>query len=104
MELGDYRFATLRDQYPRDDYMQGVLGPMDHSAAVQDLVENNPVLGLLASIPGIPAYTGLKYVSKSPAGKYMPDWLYNIAGNARSPASLDEIFAGYEGAVKGLLK
>ena len=102
----DYQFGTLRDRYPRNDYMQDVLGPIDHGYAVQDFVQNSPVSGLLASPLGIPAYTLLKALSKGSMGDYMPEWLREVAGNARSRPSLDEIIEGYKGygrGIKGLI-
>ena len=70
-----------------DDPMQAVIGPLEHREVAADTVRRNPVLGFPAMLLGTPAYTAGKA-----AGLF----------NTRSPASVDEIFAGWEGSVEGL--
>ena len=78
----------LRNQYPRNDYMQGILGPMEHSAFAEQWVRDNPYIAIPSLLFAIPAYTAAKKAGLT---------------NARSPANIDEIFGGYEGMIRGLL-
>jgi len=81
------RLFAMRNAYPRGDYVQGILGPMEHAAFAEEWTRENP----LAAIPllfAIPGYTAAKKMGLT---------------NARSPASMDEILQGYEGMMKGLL-
>lgn len=79
--MDPYQLTRLRDQYSPNDYMQGVLGPMEHKAFVRELRQNDP-LAALSMLFAIPAYSAAKGLGIL---------------NARSPASWDEVFAAYEG-------
>lgn len=82
-----YLNKRLRDTYPRKDYMQGILGPREHSDFARETVGRNPMMAAPLAL-AIPGYTAAKAVGLMP--------------QARSPASLDEIFAAYEGLFSGL--
>jgi len=66
--------------------MQGVLGPMEHKQAAQEMVSENPFMAIPLAA-GIPLYSGGKALGAIPA---------------RSPASADEMFAGLEGVARGM--
>lgn len=78
---------NLRAKYPRDDYMQGILGPMEHAAFAKEWTMDNPYLAVPSLMLAIPAYTAAKSMGLL---------------NNRSPASIDEIFSGFEGLLSGL--
>ena len=80
---------NLRDRYPANDYMQGILGPMEHSAFAEQWTRDNPWMAVPSLLFAIPGYTAAKATGML---------------NNRSPASMDEIFSGYGGMLKGLLK
>lgn len=65
---------------------QAHLGPLEHEAFAREWVKDNP-LAVLSLLPAIPAYTGAKALGL-------------VEG--RSPASLEEILAGYRGMWQGL--
>jgi hypothetical protein len=84
-------FAQLRNMraaYPDNDYMQGVLAPLEHKAYAREKVMENP-LNFLTMLPAPVAY----YMGKK----------LGLLG-ARTPASMDQVFAGWHGAMQGLLR
>lgn len=83
--MSDY--YAMRAQYPRGDYMQGILGPMEHAQFAQQWTQDNPYIAAPSLLFAIPAYYAAKKMGLT---------------NSRSPASIDEIFAGYEGLLSGL--
>jgi hypothetical protein len=80
---------NLRASLPRDDYLQGILGPIEHGAFAREWTKENPWLAVPSLTFAIPAYTAAKATG--------------LLSN-RSPASVDEIFAGYGGMLRGLLE
>jgi hypothetical protein len=88
LNLDPYFYGRLRQQLPRNDLMHGVVGPLEHKEFVRDFVNTGGMLAAPSMVLGIPAYTALKWIGAFP--------------KARSPASWDEIFAGYEGLFQGL--
>jgi hypothetical protein len=82
-----YQYWKMRDALPRTDPMQGMLGPMEHRQFTREAVQANPLMALPLAV-ATPFYTGAKALGMT---------------NARSPASLDEIFASYHGITEGML-
>jgi hypothetical protein len=110
--MDPYHYAALRRGMMRNDPMQAVAGPLEHREFVQDVVSGG-MLAAPAMAAAIPVYTGAKYLDerfRAVGGLSNPiaHTLYSIGkakgmfGRARSPASWDEIFAGYEGLFSGL--
>jgi hypothetical protein len=113
---GFYTQARLR--LPQDRAVQQSAAPSEHREFVRDAVANDPLAMAPALAVAIPAYTGMKKFNESVrshmAGPtaYNPSHIPAIAlylalqkagmTQSRSPASLDEIFAGYEGLFSGL--
>jgi len=83
----DYKYQRMRSALPANDPMHAVLGPLEHRDFVREFTRDGGPLAGLSMAAAIPVYTALK-----------------AAGllKARSPASWDEIFAGYEGLFSGL--
>lgn len=75
-----------RGNYPRNDYLQSILGPMEHQQFARESVARNPYLAISLGLAA-PIYSAGKYLGLT---------------NARSPASLDELFAAYKGIGQGL--
>jgi hypothetical protein len=86
--LDPYFYAKLRDAMARNDPMHAIVGPLEHREFVRDFVNTGGMLSAPSMALGIPAYTALKALGLFP--------------QARSPASWDEIFAGYQGLFSGL--
>lgn len=82
-----YLYNQMRGQYPRADYMQGVLGPLEHRDFVRETVGQSPVMGAALAV-ATPAYTLAKLLGMYPRARSQPSW--------------DEIFAAYEGLFSGL--
>ncbi len=68
---------------------QGLLAPYEHRAFAREWAQESPVMAGLSLPFAIPAYSLYKALG---------------FGNARSPASLDEIKQGYAGLWEGLTK
>lgn len=83
-----YFYYNLRNQLPRNDPRQAALGPLEHEQFVQEAVQQNPLMALPMGLVGIPGYT---------LGKAA-----GMIQGTRSPASLDELLAGYRGLWTGL--
>jgi hypothetical protein len=103
----------LRQKMSRNDPMHAVAGPLEHREFVRDLVGNEGMLAGASMAAATPAYTARKYVDEKFAengalGNPLLYLLYakakanGMLGRPRSPASWDEIFAGYEGLFSGL--
>jgi hypothetical protein len=82
-----YKYGRMRQKMAPTDPLQAVIGPLEHREVAADFVREHPVAGLPAMLLAAPAYTGSK--------------MLGLHKN-RSPASLDEIFAGWEGAIQGI--
>ena len=75
---------------PDADPLHGVIAPLEHREFVREAVSRNPSMAVPLGL-AIPQYTWLKLLGLLPKTK------------STSPASWDEIFAGYEGLFSGLL-
>ena len=109
-----YYYAKMRRGMARNDPMHALAGPLEHREYVRDFVGNDD--GMLAApsmAAAIPAYTGAKYLDelfreRGAVGNPLLHLLYSVGksqglfGRARSPASWDEIFAGYQGLFSGI--
>lgn len=82
-----YHYWRIRDSLPRNDPRHALYGPMEHRQFAHETVRDNPLMALPLAA-AIPAYTGAKALGLT---------------NARSPASTDEMWAGYHGLVEGML-
>lgn len=67
---------------------QQLLAPAEHRAFAREFAQESPVRAGLSLPFAIPAYTAAKALGLT---------------DARSPASLDEMFAGYHGLAEGML-
>jgi hypothetical protein len=85
-ELPHEELYAMRRQAPAN--MQGMLAPLEHRAFAREFATESPVLAGISMPFAIPAYTAAKALGLT---------------NARSPASLDELFAGYHGLAEGML-
>ena len=85
-----YYFSRLRYNLPDADPLHGVIAPLEHREFTREAVSRNPAMALPIGL-AIPPYTLLKYLGLLPKEKNT------------SPASWDELFAGYEGLFSGLL-
>lgn len=70
-----------------DDPQHAIVGPLEHREFAEDFVGQNPALAIPALAVGTPLYTAAKALG---------------VHSARSPASVDEVFAGYEGLGRGV--
>lgn len=106
-------YGLLRQKMPRNDPMQAVIGPLEHREFVRDMVGGAGMLPAASMAAATPAYTAGKYIDQKfaeggAAGNPLLYALYALAkskgmlGRPRSPASWDEIFAGYQGLFSGL--
>lgn len=115
-EFDPYYYRRLRlGMLPRDP-MQAIAGPLAHREFMRELVSDAPAQAIPLAVK-IPVYSAGKYATES-VRKYPRAWaaiagavpaaapaavlLNRQFGQARSPASWDEIFAGYEGLFSGL--
>ena len=78
--LDQYRMYRMREMniVPHD-----ISGPMEHREMVRNMAKDENPARLIAMGIAIPGYTALKAMG--------------IIKDTRSPPSVDEIFAGYEG-------
>lgn len=83
-EMSHADLATLRNQGGD----QGMLAPFEHRAFAREWAQENPVLAGVSLPFAIPAYSAAKALGLH---------------QARTPASLDELFAGYHGYAEGML-
>lgn len=89
VEPDSYKWGRMRAGMLPTDPMHAIVAPLEHREFVNESVKNNPA----SAVPlagAIPLYTLLKALGMLPKGPNT------------SPASLDEIFAGYEGLFSGL--
>lgn len=99
-----YAYWRMRDKLPRDDPRHAVYGPMEHRQFTREAVERNPLMAVPLGM-FTPIYTAGKALDKvaRDRGIPRPEWWKNVVGNSRSPASMDEIWAGYHGITEGML-
>lgn len=81
--------VALRNRYPGDAMMQSLLAPLEHRAYARELWKVDPVQAA-AMVGAIPAYQGAKALHLTPSDE------------SSTPASLDELFAGFQGLIEGL--
>lgn len=87
--IDPYYYGRMRANMALTDPTHAIVAPLEHREFVREIVGRNP--GMAVPMAGaIPVYTLLKRLGLLPK-----------APNT-SPASLDEIFAGYEGMLGGL--
>lgn len=84
--IDPYYYSRLRDSLHPNDPLHAVVGPLEHREFAREAVSRNPILAAPIAA-GIPLWTLLKKLGML---------------NTRSPASTDEMFAGYEGMLSGL--
>jgi hypothetical protein len=80
---------ALRNRYPGDPMMQSILAPLEHRAYARELWKVDPSQAA-AMVGLIPAYQGAKAIGAVPKSE------------SSTPASLDELFAGFQGLIEGL--
>lgn len=86
--LEDLDHAALYNMRSKPGADQGMLAPQEHRAFAREWAQESPVIAG-ASLPfAIPAYQLAKLLGLQ---------------KARTPASLDELFAGYHGYAEGML-
>lgn len=110
----DYKYARMRNAPEHANPLsQAVIGPLEHREFVREYVGSGDSLAAPAMGAAIPAYTGGKYVDQKfrengMLGNPLLYLMYKAAkqnkllSSPRSPASWDEMFAGYEGLFSGL--
>lgn len=81
--------VALRSRYPGDAMMQSLLAPLEHRAYARELSRIDP-LQAVSMVGLIPAYQGAKALHATPVDE------------TSTPASLDELFAGFQGLIEGL--
>lgn len=84
-----YVYGRMRAAMPEHDPMHKIVAPLEHREFVREVVGRNPLMAVPMA-GAIPQYTWMKLLRLLPK-----------APNT-SPASWDEIFAGYEGLFSGL--
>ena len=84
-----YYYGRMRAAMPERDPMHRVVAPLEHREFVREVVGRDPYMALPMA-GAIPQYTWLKYLGLLPTAP------------STSPASWDEIFAGYQGLFSGL--
>ena len=84
-----YLYGRMRAQMAPTDPMHKIVAPLEHREFVREVVGRNPLMAVPMA-GAIPGYTWMKYLGLLPKSPNT------------SPASWDEIFAGYEGLFSGL--
>lgn len=85
-----YFYGRMRANMAPGDPMHAFVAPLEHQEFVRDAVATGHSLMAPAMALAIPEYTWLKYLGVIPSDA------------STSPASLDEILAGYRGLFSGL--
>lgn len=89
LPIDDMTHAELYALRARPDAMHDWLAPAEHRAFAREFAQEQPLRAAVSLPFAIPAYTAAKATGMI---------------KARSPASWDEIFAGYRGLLEGLLR
>lgn len=89
-EPDPYYWAKMRHGMLPIDPMHAIVAPLEHREAAREMVGENPLMAAPLAA-GIPLWSLVKLLGLAPKGPNS------------SPASLDEIFAGYEGLFSGLM-
>ena len=110
-----YLYGRMRAAMPERDPMHAIIAPLEHREFVREAVGLDPRLAvpMAAAIPVATAGTRLGEASRDhpvstairPGGLLLPLILQRLGLYPQantSPASWDEIFAGYEGLFSGL--
>jgi len=84
-----YHYGRMRIGMLPTDPWHSIVAPLEHKEFVREVVGRNPTMAVPMA-GAIPAYTWMKHLGLLPTGPNT------------SPASWDEIFAGYEGLLGGL--
>ena len=84
-----FRFGRMRANMAPSDPFHAVVAPLEHREFVEEAVRENPLSAVPLTL-AIPAYSALKGSGLLPSGENT------------SPATLDEVFAGFEGLARGL--
>lgn len=87
--LDPYFYGRMRAAMPVNDPMHAVLAPLEHREFVRETVGRRPAMAVPMA-GAIPVYSLLKLLRMLPRAPHT------------SPASIDEVFAGYEGLFGGL--
>src|SRR3990167_1958609 len=85
--LDPYYYSRMRANMPNAYPMHAIVGPLEHREFARDYVKAGGLPAAASVGTAIPIYTLLKALGLL---------------KTRSPASLDEMFAGYEGMFSGL--
>jgi hypothetical protein len=88
-DFDPYFYGRMRANMAPTDPVHGVVAPLEHREFVREAVGRNPAMAVPMA-GAIPVYSLLKRLGLLPKGPNT------------SPASWDEIFAGYEGLFSGL--
>lgn len=86
--LGDMSHAELMAMRDQPGASQGMLAPFEHRAFAREWAKESPILAGVSLPFAIPAYNVAKKLGML---------------DARSPASMDEVLAGYHGYAEGML-
>lgn len=86
------KYTLQRDKLPANDMLQPIIAPLEHREFAQSFTEDHPILGPISLAAAIPAYTAYKAAQDAVFGR--PD--------DRTPAGLDEVFAGFQGIARGI--
>jgi hypothetical protein len=84
-----YKYGRMRTGMLPTDPMQSIIAPLEHREFAREAVGRNPLMAapMAAAIPMWTLFKALGIIPRGPN---------------TSPASMDEIFAGYEGLFSGL--
>lgn len=88
LPLGEQTHEELYRARRAPDADQGMLAPFEHRAFAREFAKESPLRAAISLPFAIPAYTAAKAAGLT---------------GARSPASLDEMFAGFHGLAEGML-
>lgn len=86
--LGDLSHEELMQLRAQPGADQGMLAPFEHRAFAREWAKESPIMAGLSLPAAIPAYAAAKALGLQ---------------GARTPASLDQLFAGYHGYAEGML-
>jgi len=84
--VSNVQLQWLRNQYPANDYMQGILAPYEHQAFAREAASEGPG-GAAAMTVAVPAYAAAKGLG--------------IVGGRSGSDALTQILAGLQGAGQG---
>ena len=88
--MDPYKWGRMRHGMLPTDPMHKIIAPLEHREFMREVVGRNPLMAIPMA-GAIPQYAWMKMLGMLPK-----------AANT-SPASWDEVFAGYEGLFSGLM-